>query len=150
MDIKNPIFFAKKLRHLWLVLRQLWLIKIATIVVGVATIVFIATIVVSVATIVVFCDNCGFLRQLWLVLWQLWLIATIVNIATIVITSHHLGSLFWNEVQNLYRNFCISFQTMHMIECSILLDSPGCHWKLATASSLLGEVYLELWPQLHY
>ena len=33
------------------------------------------------------CDNCGFLRQLWLVLRQLWLIATIVNIATIVITS---------------------------------------------------------------
>ena len=61
-------------------LRQLWLIKIATIVVGVATIVFIATIVVSVATIVVFCDNCGFLRQLWL-------IATIVNIATILITN---------------------------------------------------------------
>ena len=48
--------------------------------VGVATIVFIATIVVSVATIVVFCDNCGFLRQLWL-------IATIVNIATILITN---------------------------------------------------------------
>ena len=51
---------------------------------------------IGVATIVVeqncdncgwHCDNCGFLRQLWLVLRQLWLIATIVNIATIVITS---------------------------------------------------------------
>ena len=36
---------------------------------------------VGIATIVVF------LRQLWLMLRQLWLIATIVNIATIVITS---------------------------------------------------------------
>ena len=33
------------------------------------------------------CDNCGYLRQLWLVLRQLWLIATIMNIATIVISS---------------------------------------------------------------
>ena len=56
----------------------------------------IATFVIGVATIVVdqdcdncgwSYDNCGFLRQLWLVLRQLWLIATIVNIATIVITS---------------------------------------------------------------
>ena len=41
----------------------------------------IATFVVAVVTLVVF------LRQLWLVLQQLWLIATILNIATIVITS---------------------------------------------------------------
>ena len=52
----------RKLRHLWLALRQ--------------------TIVVEQD-----CNNCGFLRQLWLVLRQLWSIATIVNIATIVITS---------------------------------------------------------------
>ena len=57
--------------------------KINTIVIGIATIVVdqITTIVVGIATIVVF------LRQLWLVLRQLWLITTIVNIATIVITS---------------------------------------------------------------
>ena len=57
--------------------------------IGVATIVVdqITTIVVGIATIVVF------LRQLWLVLRQLWLIATIVNIATIVITSGVLTQL---------------------------------------------------------
>ena len=56
----------------------------------------IATFVIGVATIVVeqncdncgwHCNNCGFLRQLWLKLQQLWLIATIVNIAAIVVKS---------------------------------------------------------------
>ena len=90
-DIKNPIFFSENLRHLCLVLQQLQLIKIETIVVGVET------------TVV-------FLQQLWLV-------ATIVNIATIVITNQWtiilktdiiihfmLNCLIWSYYE---LNFCV-------------------------------------------
>ena len=66
----------------------------------------IATFVIGVAT-----NNCGwaglqqlcFLRQLWLVLRQLWSLATIVQIATIVITSWcNIEGHFYKELKKKF------------------------------------------------